>query len=60
VVQKLKTLSEKITKAQRVGDMDQVVKHLSSKCKALNSKPSTTKNKIKQTITTKNSDHKNE
>jgi hypothetical protein len=34
---------QKITKAKRARDVAQVVKHLSSKCKALNSNPNTTR-----------------
>jgi hypothetical protein len=42
-VKKCETLSKKkkITKAKRVGDMAEVIEHLSSKCGVLSSNPST-------------------
>jgi hypothetical protein len=49
--QNLETLSEKQTKSKKTEGVDQVVECLPSKCKALNSIPSTTKKeKTKQNI----------
>jgi hypothetical protein len=39
-----KKLKKKERKRERAGSMAQVVEHLPSKCKALNSNPRTTKN----------------
>jgi hypothetical protein len=45
--QKFKNLFKKITKTKSVGGMVQVVEHLPTKHKALNSNPSSTKKKNK-------------